>query len=106
MAINTVGGDPEEFPDFTHFWFIKPKPGDKIFKFYALLNGPSVTGAFEFESVPGEETLMTVSGSLFLRKVGETARPRAFLLDVLVRREHAPAPAWISARRCMTRTAC
>lgn len=69
VAINTVGGDPEEFPDFTHFWFLKPKPGDKAFKFYALLNGPSVTGAFEFETVPGEETLMTVSGSLFLRKL-------------------------------------
>lgn len=69
VAINTVGGDPEEFPDFTHFWFLPPKPGDKSFKFYALLNGPSVTGAFEFESQPGEETIMTVSGSLFLRRV-------------------------------------
>lgn len=69
LAINTVGGDPEEFPDFTHFWFLKPKPGDKTFRFYALLNGPSVTGAYEFETVPGEETLMTVSGSVFLRKV-------------------------------------
>ncbi len=69
VAINTVGGEPEEFPDFTHFWFQKPKPGDKTIKFYALLNGPSVTGAFEFESQPGEETVVTVSGSIFLRRV-------------------------------------
>jgi periplasmic glucans biosynthesis protein len=69
VAINTVGGDPEEFPDFTHFWFMRPKVGDKTFKFYALLDGPSVTGAFEFEALPGEETIITVSSSLFLRKV-------------------------------------
>ncbi|HEY2572734.1 MAG TPA: glucan biosynthesis protein, partial [Verrucomicrobiaceae bacterium] len=69
VAINTTGGSPEEFPDFTNIWFIQPKAGDKSFKFYALLNGPSVTGAYEFESVPGEETLVTVSGSIFLRKM-------------------------------------
>jgi glucans biosynthesis protein len=69
LAVNTVGGDPEEFPDFSHFWFLKPKVGDKTFKFYALLNGPSVTGAFEFEAQPGDETVLTVSGSVFLRRV-------------------------------------
>ena len=69
VAVNTIGGEPEEFPDFTHFWFLKPKPGDKTFKFFALLNGPSVTGAYEFETQPGDETVMTISGSLFLRKV-------------------------------------
>lgn len=68
LAINTVGGEPEEFPDFTHFWFIKPKAGDKVFQFYALLSGPSVTGAYQFEVHPGETTVMRISGSLFLRK--------------------------------------
>jgi len=69
LAINTIGGEPEEFPDFTHFWFQTPKAGDKTFKFFALLNGPSVTGAYEFEVQPGETTVMTVSGSVFLRRV-------------------------------------
>ena len=69
LAINTVGGDPEEFPDFTHFWLVQPKPGDKTFKFFALLSGPSVSGAYEFEVEPGETTQMTISGSIFLRKV-------------------------------------
>lgn len=41
VAINTVGGEPEEFPDFTHFWFVQPKAGEKVFQFYALLNGPA-----------------------------------------------------------------
>ena len=69
LAINTIGGDKEEFPDFTNFWFVQPKPGDKTFKFFALLNGESVTGAYEFEVEPGETTKMTISGSIFLRRV-------------------------------------
>ena len=92
LAINTVGGEKEEFPDFTNFWFVQPKPGDKTFKFFALLNGESVTGAYEFEVEPGESTKMTISGSLFLRRVvkllglapfssmfwfGENTHPRA-----------------------------
>ena len=67
LAINTVGGEKEEFPDFTHFWFVAPKPNEKVFQFYALLNGPSVCGAYQFEVTPGETTMMRVSGSLFLR---------------------------------------
>jgi glucans biosynthesis protein len=69
VAINTIGGEPEEFPDFTHFWFMTPKEGDKTFQFLALLNGPSVTGAYHFEVQPGETTVMTVKSSLFMRKV-------------------------------------
>lgn len=68
VAINTIGGEPEEFPDFTHFWFHRPAPGDKFFKVDALLNGPSVTGAFAFEAMPGKTTEMFVKGVLFLRK--------------------------------------
>lgn len=67
LAINTAGGEPEEFPDFTHFWFVRPKAGEKVFQFYALLNGKSVCGAYQFEITPGEVTVMRVSGSLFLR---------------------------------------
>lgn len=68
IAVNTIGGDPEEFPDFTHFWFFKPAPGDKFFKVNALLNGPSITGAYEFEAMPGKTTEMFVKGTLYLRK--------------------------------------
>jgi len=68
VAINTVGGDPEEFPDFTHFWFVAPKAGDKVFQFYALLEGPSISGAYQFDVTPGDVTFMRVTSSLFLRK--------------------------------------
>ena len=67
IAINTIGGEKEEFPDFTHFWFVDPKPGEMVFQFFALLNGPSVCGAYQFEVTPGETTMMRISGSLFLR---------------------------------------
>ncbi len=68
VAVNTIGGEPEEFPDFTHFWFQQPKVGDKSFKLLALLNGPSITGAYEFESMPGVATTMQIKATLHLRK--------------------------------------
>ncbi|MBK8092304.1 MAG: glucan biosynthesis protein G [Verrucomicrobiaceae bacterium] len=68
IAVNTIGGDAEEFPDFTHFWFAKPEAGTKAFKLLALLNGPSVTGAYEFETMPGNTTVMKIKATLHLRK--------------------------------------
>jgi glucans biosynthesis protein len=68
VAVNTIGGEAEEFPDFTHFWLTQPKKGDASFKLLALLNGPSVTGAYEFEATPGKTTLMKVQATLHLRK--------------------------------------
>jgi glucans biosynthesis protein len=68
VAVNTIGGKPEEFPDFTHFWLQEPKPGDKAFRLLALLNGPSITGAYEFESQPGEMTTMLIKATLHLRQ--------------------------------------
>lgn len=68
VAVNTIGGEPEEFPDFTHFWFVKPAAGDKFFKVLALLNGPSICGAYQFDAMPGKTTEMFVKGTLYLRK--------------------------------------
>jgi glucans biosynthesis protein len=68
VAVNTVGSKPEEFPDFTHFWFIKPKEGDTTFRFLALLNGPSIVGAYEFEVERGKSTTTAVTTTLFLRQ--------------------------------------
>ncbi len=68
VAVNTIGGEPEEFPDFTHFWFQEPKPGEKSFKLLALLNGPSITGAYEIIAEPGRATTMNIKATLHLRK--------------------------------------
>lgn len=53
VALNTAGAEPEEFPDFVEFWVREPAPGDSILVFHALLDGPSVTGAYRFELVSG-----------------------------------------------------
>ncbi len=69
VAVNTVGGLPEEFPDFTHFWMKSPKPGDEEFVLLALLDGPSLTGAYQFTVRPGQSVTRTrVKATLFLRK--------------------------------------
>jgi glucans biosynthesis protein len=68
VAVNTIGGKPEEFPDFTHFWFEQPQPGEKYFRVLALLNGPSITGAYQFDTSPGKTTDMIVKATLFLRE--------------------------------------
>jgi glucans biosynthesis protein len=68
VAVNTLGGKSEEFPDFTHFWFQPPKPGDKFFKILALLNGPSITGAYQFDVMPGKTTETLVKATLHLRQ--------------------------------------
>jgi periplasmic glucans biosynthesis protein len=68
VAVNTIVGKPEEFPDFTHFWFQRPKEGEKYFKILALLNGPSITGAYQFDVAPGKTTETLVKCTLHLRQ--------------------------------------
>jgi len=67
LAINTASDKaPEEFPAFTDFWVTKPK-GDSL-TIYALLDGPTVTGAYEFIVHPGAFTSVDVKASLFFRQ--------------------------------------
>ncbi|WP_312240210.1 glucan biosynthesis protein [Pantoea sp.] len=48
VAVNTFSNGHEEFPDFIAFWFETPKADETTFTAYALLDGPSVTGAYKF----------------------------------------------------------
>lgn len=48
LAVNTGLPQPEEFPIFTHFWFEHPEDGADQFSLYALLDSPSVAGAYRF----------------------------------------------------------
>jgi glucans biosynthesis protein len=68
IAINTAGATPEEFPRFSEFWLENDGPLTVI---YALLDGPSVTGAYRFDAVknPGG-TIMNVHCDLFFRADG------------------------------------
>lgn len=53
IALEVAGPDGEEFPDFVEFWIEKPAPGDTSLIFHALLDGPSVAGAYRFRLTPG-----------------------------------------------------
>ena len=67
LAIDTVGGEREEFPRFTEFWVVKPAANAKSLVVYALLDSPRASGAYQFEIQPGEETVVVVRARLFLR---------------------------------------
>ncbi len=71
LAIKT--GDPagEEFPRFSRFWIYSPPAGAHTITVDALLESPSVTGAYRFEIYPGAETLFTIRCQLFPRKTLE-----------------------------------
>ncbi len=67
LAVDTAGGQGEEFPAFTRFWFERPAPGAREMRFYALLDGPRVSGAYRFVVRPGTDTVLDVQARLYLR---------------------------------------
>jgi glucans biosynthesis protein len=72
IAINTaVAGKKEEFPNFTEWWLQEPTPNATEMVADALLDGPSVTGAYEFKLRPGGVTEVEVHPVLFFRQAVE-----------------------------------
>ncbi|RZK99588.1 MAG: glucan biosynthesis protein G [Rubrivivax sp.] len=67
LAIDTVGGQKEEFPRFSEFWIEKPKANAKSLVVYALMESPRATGAYRFEVKPGSDTVTDVQSQLYLR---------------------------------------
>lgn len=67
LAIDTVGGQGEEFPRFTEFWIVRPATDARTLTVYALLDSPRSSGAYQFEIQPGDETVMNVRARIFLR---------------------------------------
>jgi len=89
LAIDTGLARAEEFPDFTEFWLVRPAADAETLRVYALLDSPSVAGAYRFDIRPGDTLVMDVQATLFVHKpierlgiapltsmflVGETAR--------------------------------
>ncbi|MBP1687277.1 MAG: mdoG [Deltaproteobacteria bacterium] len=68
IAIDTIAATKEEFPYFREFWLERPAPDAKTLQMYALLDGPSVTGAYRFTIEPGDETIVRVEMKVFLRR--------------------------------------
>ncbi len=93
LAVDTASPEGEEFPWFREFWIETPKAGQKYLQVYALLDSPRLTGAYTYRITPGEETVMDVQSTLFLRApigklglapltsmffLGENSSPRKF----------------------------
>lgn len=68
LAVNTARPGGEEFPLFRAFWIEKPAKGQGDITVHALLDSPSVTGAYKFLIRPGDTTAMDVDATLFLRR--------------------------------------
>ncbi|MDB5802671.1 MAG: putative periplasmic glucans biosynthesis signal peptide protein [Rhodocyclales bacterium] len=67
LAIDTVGGQGEEFPRFTEYWIERPAIDATSLTLYALLDSPRASGAYRIVIHPGSETVMDVQARLFLR---------------------------------------
>lgn len=68
IAVDVALNDrPEEFPSFTHFYFETPKDDSGAVVLYALLDGPSIAGAYRFVITRDEGVVMEIEKALFLR---------------------------------------
>ena len=68
LAIDTGMARPEEFPRFTAFWFEQPKPQSGKVTICALLDSPSISGAYRFIIHPAATLVMDVDAALYPRR--------------------------------------
>jgi len=68
LAINTATAGGEEFPYFTDFLLVRPDAKARNLTIFALLDSPSVSGAYRFEVRPGTITQVEVTAQLYPRK--------------------------------------
>ncbi len=66
IAVDTALSTKEEFPSFTSFWLAQ-QPGQKGLTVYALLEGPSLTGAYKIDATRGDGVITEVHAQLFVR---------------------------------------
>ena len=68
LALGSGDPGPEEFPVFRAFWLERPAPGAATVVLHALLDSPSVAGAYRFAITPGgDDTTMDVDVRLYPR---------------------------------------
>lgn len=67
LAVRTARPEGEEFPHFTDFWIERPPEQAEQLVLHALLQSPSVVGAYSFTARPGDETIIDVDMTLFAR---------------------------------------
>ena len=68
VAVNVGAAETEEFPVFREFWIEASDAGADRATIWALLDGESLTGAFQFHVYPAQETAVEVVATLFARR--------------------------------------
>lgn len=105
LAIDTAVPTGEEFPVFKEFWLQRPRWHDNSAVIYALLDSPSITGAYKFTVTPGADTVIHVETRLFTRKeIGKLGI--APLTSMYLFGENTKINSTISVPKFMTATAC
>jgi glucans biosynthesis protein len=67
VALDVAVSDrPEEFPDFTQF-YVDSKQTDNSVTLYALMEGPSIVGAYKFVMQRTKAVIMDIDSTLFTR---------------------------------------
>ncbi|RJS94343.1 glucan biosynthesis protein [Salinisphaera sp. Q1T1-3] len=67
LAVDTGLADQESFPAFTRFWIEKPALNDTHITIHALLDGPTVTGAYRMRCTHPGDVVMDIETRLFQR---------------------------------------
>jgi glucans biosynthesis protein len=91
LALKTAEPEGEEFPFFRQFWIETPGQNASTLVVHALLDSPSVAGAYRFTIRPGLPTVM--GGDHLPARRPHQGRPRAADLHVLFQRQ------WPAERR-------
>ncbi len=68
VAINTGLDQPEEFPRWVELWAERPAADAHAFRLYGMIDGPSVTGAYQLTIRPDQTTAVDVRARLFFRQ--------------------------------------
>ena len=69
IAVDTALSTKEEFPRFSQFWIGEQPDQPHVVLVYALLEGPSLTGAYKIRSVYGPRgAIMEIEAQLFIRQ--------------------------------------
>lgn len=68
VTVDSAEPTPEEFPDFVEFFIQGAAREDAPVEVYALLDGPSLSGAYHFSIRRGQGVVQDVEMALFLRQ--------------------------------------
>ena len=71
LAIDCGMHRAEEFPVFTALWLERPVRDARTLTVYALMDSPSVAGAYRFDIAPAATLVMEVDAALYPRKAIE-----------------------------------